>query len=177
MKQFVIVSLRIFSFFFVVQFVSSTGSVSDFELLSKRLEALSEKLEKLDAQSQNIATDQSTQKSTTIAKESSRDFFIETNGMNNPINKKKSSAGKFLKIDKRVEGFSRRLDNLIKDQGSQYRSDQKNSYSDEDKSAFGESRIHKVDEPPESSLNKNMFTEQCSMGWLRGNSCGRTAKN
>ena len=71
--------------------------------------------------------------------------------------KKESSAGKFLIIDKRVEGFSRRLDNLIKDQGSHYRSDQKNSYSFEDKSVFWESRIHKVDEPPESSLNKNMF--------------------
>ena len=100
-----IVSLRIFSFFFVVQFVSSTGSVSDFELLSKRLEALSEKLEKLDEPGQNIATNQSTQKSTTTTEESSRDFFIETNGMNIPINKKESSAGKFLIIDKRVEGF------------------------------------------------------------------------
>ena len=157
MKQFVIVSLRIFSFFFVVQFVFSTGSVSDFELLSKRLEALSEKLEKLDTPGQNIATNQSKQKSTTTTEESSRDFFTETNGMNIPINKKESSAGKFLIIDKRVEGFSRRLDNLIKDQGSHYRSDQKNSYSVEDKSVFGESRIHKVDEPPESSLNKNMF--------------------
>ena len=74
--QFVIVSLRIFSFFFVVQFVFSTGSVSDFELLSKRLEALSEKLEKLDAPGQNIATNQSKQKSTTTTEESSRDFFL-----------------------------------------------------------------------------------------------------
>ena len=80
MKQFVIVSLRIFSFFFVVQFVFSTGSVSDFELLSKRLEALSEKLEKLDAPGQNIATNQSKQKSTTTTEESSRDFLLKQMG-------------------------------------------------------------------------------------------------